>query len=255
VAKAFAPIAKRKPDVVGTVEDVRNAVWIVPDDGTIKQVCAALAPKKVFIADGHHRYTTALNYRDHLTQQQRGLPDDHPAKYTLIVLASMDDPGCVIQGYSRVLVGANLTSDALLAAWASGASVCDERQADLMLFDGAAHRSIGVKFTNRAALSELAADRDPAWRALDVAYLHTYLIDKLAAEHLSAEPEVRYVKSQEGARAVAKETGGIAVMPRPTPMEQLRAVSEAGELMPQKSTFFFPKVATGLAIHQLYEGE
>lgn len=255
VAKAFAPVAKRKPDAVGTVEQVKNALWIVPDDGIVQTVCGALAGKKVFIADGHHRYTTALNYRDHLSQMHGGLAKDHPANYVMIVLASMDDPGCVIQGYNRVLVGQGVDVDALTAAWAEGVKATDDKNADLTLYDGASGRSVRVNFTNRAALDTLAGDRDPSWRALDVAYLHTYLIDKLAAAKFGKVPEVRYVKSQSAAREMADETGGVAVLPRATPMAQLRAVSEAGELMPQKSTFFYPKLATGLTIHQLYPDE
>jgi uncharacterized protein (DUF1015 family) len=87
---------------------------------------------------------------------------------------------------------------------------------------------------------------------LDVAYLHTYLIDKLAVEKLGQAPTIRYVKSSAAARELAAETGGVALLPNATTMDQLRAVSEAGELMPQKSTFFYPKVATGLTIHPLY---
>ncbi|HRX83995.1 MAG TPA: DUF1015 domain-containing protein [Phycisphaerae bacterium] len=255
VGKAFAPVAKRKPDAVGTVENVKNALWIVPEDNIIQAVCSTLAPKKVFIADGHHRYTTALNYRDHLSQMHGDLPQDHPANYVMIVLASMDDPGCVIQGYNRVLVGNGVDVDTLTAAWAEGVEPTDDKNPDLRLYDGKSHRSVGLKFTNRAALDTLAADRDASWRALDVAYLHMYLIDKLAAAQFGSAPEVRYVKSVPAARELAESTGGVAVMPRPTPMAQLRAVSEAGELMPQKSTFFYPKLATGLTIHPLTPDE
>jgi len=255
VEKAISAVAKRKPDAVGTVEGVKNAVWIVTEGDILNRVAAALADKKVFIADGHHRYTTALNYRDQLAQAQGGLPKDHPANFVMIVLASMDDPGCIIQGYCRVLVGAGVNIDSLLAAWSEGIEECVDKESNLTLVGGDGGRTVHLRFTNRAVLDVLAPDRDPSWRLLDVAYLHTYLIDKLAAQEFGGAPEVRYVKSQKAAREMAAESGGVALIPEPTPMVQLRAVSEAGELMPQKSTFFYPKLATGFTIHLLYPEE
>jgi uncharacterized protein (DUF1015 family) len=255
VEKAFGGAAKQKPDATGVVEGVKNAVWIVTDAEIINKVSAALASNKVFIADGHHRYTTALNYRDQLAQSQGELPQDHPANYVMIVLASMDDPGCVIQGYCRVLIGTGVSADALAAAWSEGAADSHEREADVALYDGPPAHTLHLKFTNRDVMDELAPERHPSWRALDVVYLHTYLIDKLAADRFGTPPEVRYVKSQKAARTMAEQTGAVAVIPNPTPMAELRAVSEAGELMPQKSTFFYPKLATGFTIHPLYTEE
>ncbi len=253
VGKAFAPVAAGKPDVVASLDGVKDELWVVTDDAVIQKVTAALADKKIFIADGHHRYTTALNYRDHVASMQGGLPADHPANFVMIVLASMDDPGCVIQGYSRVLGGSGVTVDALLEAWGPGASACGEADAELTLYDGATKKTTHLRFTNRAVLEKLAPDRHPSWRKLDVAYLHTYLIDKLATEKFGGAPEIKYVKSIKDACAAADAWPGVAVLPRPTPMAQLREVSEAGELMPQKSTYFYPKLATGLTIHPLYE--
>lgn len=253
VGQAFQAVAERNPDAVATLDGVVNRLWPVTDEGIVKTVCEVLGPKKVFIADGHHRYTTALNYRDHLADLlgQR-MTNDHPANFVMVVLASMDDPGCVIQGYCRVLQGKGVTTDALSAAWGEGVASTGEADADLELYDGDAKSSRFLKFTNRAALDELAADRHPSWRKLDIAYLHCYLLDKLAVKKFGRSPDVRYVKSVEAARRMAEEESAVAALPRPTPMAQLREVSEAGELMPQKSTFFYPKLATGLTIHQLY---
>ena len=85
--------------------------------------------------------------------------------------------------------------------------------------------------------------------------LHRYLIDKLAADKLGKAPEVRYVTSIAAAQRLAEEESSVSALPRPTSMAQLREVSEVGELMPHKSTFFYPKLATGLTIHQLYPDE
>ncbi len=252
VGKALWRATQQPPDAFGNLEGVENRLWVLTDKSILETVAAAMQPKKIFIADGHHRYTTALNYRDHLAQMHGGLAPDHPANFVMLVLASMDDPGCIILGYGRVLVDEALDAAALMKAWSQGVAETDASDANLTLYDGPSGTTLHLKFTNRSILDQLAADRKPAWRKLDIAYLHRYLIDKLAAERLGHAPEIQYVKSQDMARRIAEERSGVALLPRPVPMEQLRAVSEADELMPQKSTYFYPKLATGLTIYPLY---
>lgn len=250
VGRAFAERAGQKPDATATLEDVEQRLWIVTDRAVIDRVQSVLADKKVFIADGHHRYGTALMYRDYATGQAGSrLADDHPAQYVMMVLGSMDDPGCLILPYPRVLVSTRL--DDVLGAWSAGASPAGESEADLVLHEGSSGRRTGVKFTRRDALRTLAADKGDAWRALDLAYLHRYLIDELLAQSPSGVPTIRYVKSAAQAQAIARDEAGVALLPKATPMAQLRAVSEAGDLMPQKSTYFHPKLATGLTINPL----
>jgi hypothetical protein len=152
-----------------------------------------------------------------------------------------------------VLGNEDVSNDGLLAAWGDGVTRCKLEEADLQLYDGVTGERVCVRFTNRAAMDSLARERAPAWRKLDIAYLHTYLIDKLAANAFGGAPKLLYEKSVEKACMTAKEKGGVALIPKATPMEHLRAVSEAGELMPQKSTYFHPKLATGLVINPLYK--
>jgi uncharacterized protein (DUF1015 family) len=250
IGQAFASATTDRPDATATLEDVENRLWVVSDPGVVEQVRSAMAPKKVFIADGHHRYGTALNYRDYVAEQAGGsLPHDHPANYVLMVLASMNDPGCVILPYPRVLTGIDL--DTVLGAWKPGVSLATDSDADMVLYEGASDRHVGIRFTDRAKLNALAPDQSEAWRALDVAYIHCYLIGELMAKSSVGEPAIRYVKSIEVAKAVARSERGVALLVKATPMDQLRGVSEAGDLMPQKSTYFYPKLATGLTINPL----
>lgn len=240
----------RKPDLVATLDNVENRLWIVPDADIARSVAAAMASRKVFIADGHHRYGTALLYRDWLTERQGTLPADHPANFVLFVLASMDDPGCLILPYNRVLSPARIGD--LLRTWQGLVEPDDKSDADLVLYEGTTQRTAGVRFTQRRRLDQLAADKSPAWRQLDVAYLHKVLIDgALYASPAGGSIKVGYEKSADAARTAARNDHGVALLLRATPMAQLRAVSEAGDLMPQKSTFFFPKLITGLTINPL----
>jgi len=249
VGQAFAAAtAGRDPEVRATMDDVENRMWIVTDPATISRVGQVMAPKRIFIADGHHRYGTALNYRDLLIKEAGELPPDHPGNFVMLVLGSMNDPGSLILPYNRVLVGPDATMENLVAAWAEGCAPAEVGSADLVLSDGSDGTERSLRFTDRRLLSRLEPKRSKDWRGLDVAYLHRYLIQELAR---GLEITVRYVKSAGDARALARKEHGVALLVNATRMDQLQAVSESGELMPQKSTYFHPKLATGLTINPL----
>jgi uncharacterized protein (DUF1015 family) len=251
VGRAFASTAAQPPDVTGTLDGVENRMWVVTDPGITDTVVTALTDSKIYIADGHHRYGTALLYRDWLAQQQGGsLPSDHPANYVMFVLASMDDPGCLILPYNRAL--ANVDLDTVLDAWSAGTERVDRNQADIVLWDGRTETETPLRFTKRDVLPSLEPDQVKAWYKLDYAYLHRYLIDELLARKLGAgKPQVRYVKSAADAMQTARSESGVALLVKATPMAHLRAVSESAGLMPQKSTYFYPKLATGMTINPL----
>jgi uncharacterized protein (DUF1015 family) len=216
----------------------------------IESVVAAMADRTIYIADGHHRYETALMYRDWLREQRGGtLPVDHPTNYAMFVLASMDDPGCLILPYYRVLE--HIDADALAAAWSPGVANVSTGGCDLILWDARSGKEIPLKFTDRAKLATLEPNECPAWHKLDYAYLHRYLIDELLTRKLGTAPIVHYTKSLNDARETARQCAGVALLMNATPMAHLRSVAESGGLMPQKSTYFHPKLATGLTINPL----
>ncbi len=228
------------------------------DDAEIASTLTDIfADKKVYIADGHHRYNTALNYREWLIENEGSLDEKHPANFIMLVFASMDDPGCLILPTHRVIVDIpDLTVDALADAWKDACqpvSEADAEQADMILVDGKSDNTIPVRFINRDILKSLEPEKSAAWCGLDVAYLHRYLIDELYAKSVGSDkaPTIHYIKSEQDARDLATRESGIALICKPATMEQLRAISEAGDVMPQKSTYFYPKVATGLTINRL----
>lgn len=250
IGALFATIAAKRTDAVGTLDGVENRLWVVADRETVQSVVAAMANRKVYIADGHHRYGTALMYRDWLGEQHRAaLPDNHPANYAMFVLASMDEPGCLILPYYRVLE--HIDADALAAAWSTGVAKVSTGGTDVVLWDGRSGKEIPLKFTDRAKLATLEPNECPAWHKLDYAYLHRYLIDELLTRKLGTTPTVHYVKSLEDAKQTARQCDGVALLVNATPMAHLRSVAESGGLMPQKSTYFHPKLATGLTMNKL----
>jgi len=250
VGTALQKTVTQLPDAAGTIDDVENCLWIVKDASVINKIEQIMADKKVFIADGHHRYGTSLLYRDHLAEENGGpLLPEHPANYVMFVFASMDDKGCLILPYHRALADTALTT--LEEAWAPATEPVPPEQADIKLVDGRTGRQATLKFTKRTLLAKLEPKESPAWHQLDVAYLHRYLIDELLKAKIGSEPKIHYVKSADDAKKVARENAGVALLLNATPMAHLQAVSEAGGLMPQKSTFFFPKLATGLTMNPL----
>ncbi len=135
IHRALSSTVNQPPQAVATMDHVLNKFWIVTDTVVIDAVVSSMADKNIYIADGHHRYGTALSYRDWVCDRAGGsLPGDHPANYVMFVLASMDDPGCVILPYHRAL--ADLSIAALLEAWKDGIDKATMNDADLVLHDG-----------------------------------------------------------------------------------------------------------------------
>ncbi len=254
ISQALTRRTSGTPDALARLEGVENRLWIESDPHVVDRITSAFSDKKVYIADGHHRYNTALNYREWVTQQLNGhLPDDHPAQFVMMVFGSMDDQGSLILPTHRVLTNVGqLKMDSFLELWADGCEECEPRDADMTIFHGASRLSKPIRFTRREKLATLEPNKSPAWRSLDVAYLHRYLIDERLRSLLQGQTtSIQYIKSEEQARQLASERQGVALLCKPPTMAQLRSVGEAGDLMPQKSTFFYPKVVTGFTLHSL----
>lgn len=250
VLSSLDAATQRDGDARGTVDGVESSTWIVDDSEVIDSVAGQMQDKKVYIADGHHRYGTALLYREWARAEAGGsLPDDHPANFIMFVLASMDDPGCVILPYHRAIGGTGVAE--LLSAWDGAVEEIEGGDADLTLVSADGSTRADLRFSNRGALRDLEPNQCDAWYDLDYAYLHRYLIDELLAKKTGASPKLHYVKSEAAAMEAAAESSGVALLTRATPMEHLRAVSEQGGLMPQKSTYFAPKLATGVVMNPL----
>lgn len=257
----------REPDVTAVLDGVENRLWLVTDAAIIAEAARLMADRSVYIADGHHRYGTALNYLQALTDGGE-LALDHPARFVLIGLCAMEDPGALILPTHRVLSGFGSVSPAqVVDALRKGVNLkpvaadIDKPEAilpadspyDLAVFIAAENRVEIGTFVDRGILDQLAADQTPPWRQLDLGYIHRYLIDELVTKESlgGSAPKIQYVKLASETIRLARETNGIALLTKPCTMEQLRAVSHANDLMPQKSTFFYPKLATGLVVNPL----
>lgn len=257
-------VENKRPDVTATMDGVLNKLWVVRDAATIDALAKKMAKLPVYIADGHHRYGTALIYRNQLIEKG-GLPEDHPARFVLVGFCAMEDPGAVILPTHRVISGftaeqSNKIMDALAAGVAMKPADAKSQpgqwlpaSADIAIYAATGNRLAVGTFTKRSVLDTLAADRTPPYRKLDLAYLHDYLFNELITKQVlgGTAPTVQYTHAAEEAAQLARETQGMAFITKPCSMGDLKAVGDAGDLMPQKSTFFYPKLATGLVVNPL----
>jgi len=218
----------------------RHRLWPVTDTGAIGRVAAALASETIVIADGHHRYETALAYRD-------GLGDIAAPRTVLAFLCHVDDPGLVILPTHRLVRGPlPLAADMLVARLGdrfvvsplAGAGPRDAGEIDVVLPD----RRLRLRPlpAARAALASLPA----AVRGLDVALLHGAILRPLLGVEVDALSFTH--DDAEAAEAVASGAAAAAFCLNAPTLAEVHAVCLAGELMPEKSTYFYPKLASGL---------
>lgn len=266
VARRLEQALAAQPLAVGALEGVENRLWAVTDPDTIAEVASLLADKAIYIADGHHRYGTAGLYRHWLVEREGPLPQDHPANFVLAVLCAMEDPGLLILPTHRVVPGVRVTGDLLrvddrLEVARLLVEEAEEVPAALAKFGpqavavchGSGEGYLMVRPRNPDILIDLEPEHTDAWRSLGLAFLHAYVIDRITKPQLCGgqAPEIRYVKAAQAAVEEARESGGTAFLMQATTMEELRSVCHAGEVMPHKSTYFYPKLASGLVINPL----
>jgi uncharacterized protein (DUF1015 family) len=236
-----------------------------------------MSDKKLIIADGHHRYETALNYsKDHHSAahgkgasptQQLPQPE-FPEAAVMMTFVNMDADGLVILPTHRVVHGLNsFFATAFFKAAEAFFEVTPLPPFDAPAFleelsreKGTAFIAVTVSgaFLLRArpdAIAEALADVPDRQRQLDLTQLHSIVLDRLLgldAEKVREQTNLRYLRdAQEAVEQVRNGEADIVFLTKPVTMEQLREVAFAGEVMPQKSTDFFPKLLSGLAIYAL----
>jgi len=260
---------------------VKHLVWPVIDSAVADQVGALMANRPMFVADGHHRYETACNYRDQLVDQRGELPDDHPANFVMTMLVGMSDPGMIVLPTHRLLRGTeNFTSteitdrlgDAfdcqvidggLPAAEQVWAQLEAANQQDWIgLYAKADDSWLLCRATDRAAskMQSLAPERSDDWRGLGVSLLHRLVIDELLAAQGHPKPTYVHavdelVEGMQGkgsqAESDSEEPYTLAALVMPATLAHVEAISLNKERMPAKSTYFYPKLLSGLTFYSL----
>lgn len=252
-------------------DGVRHRLWKIDDPATVAKVEADLAGLKIYIADGHHRYETCSLFAEEARKQGKSDCD-----YMMIALINLYDSGLVVLPTHRLVkLMPGSEADLLAALTKVGFTIIKvgngDKQAALEALLGRMEQggkeipSFGLYLADRfyllqllhkeTALAKLPADKSEAYRNLDVTLLHSLILEPLfgiGPQELAAEGYIGYTRdNQEAVDAVDRGEYACSFLMNSTLVEELLAVAEAGEKMPQKSTFFYPKIIAGLAINKL----
>ena len=244
---------------------VLTRVWRVGDPEAVQRVTELLGGAQLLIADGHHRYETAIAYRDEVG----GEDSEAPHNFTLMALTGLDDPGLTVFPTHRLLSGyaddeerqrrlgeglreifevEEVGEDELDPRGVEGVGVFGFR-------DSHHNRNFRLRLKDSAiaALDEELAGKPEAYRRLDAAILETLVLKGIAGmseEDILAKRGIGYSKSVEDSLALlANGSYEVAFVLRPIPVDQVKAICESDENMPPKSTYFYPKVLTGLVFN------
>jgi uncharacterized protein (DUF1015 family) len=278
-------IAGRTPLTATDHLGVVHRLWPVTNVETIARAQSIMDPRPMFIADGHHRYETACNYRDWLAEQ-RPLDASHPANFVLTQCVSMNDPGLLVLPTHRLFRGippitaerlaeklaecfsidlAGTGAEAGAEIWSDIEAAGEQGRLALYTAQDDSWLLAMINDAGRARMAKLASEHSSDWQSLGVSILHRLVMENVLAQ--TNLPKPMYVHSVEEVIAGLKQgdtsgrdatgqmgSGGrfeLAALVMPATVDHVRAISEHGERMPAKSTYFYPKLLSGMVVHLL----
>ncbi|MFP4668000.1 MAG: DUF1015 domain-containing protein [Desulfobacterales bacterium] len=256
-----------------------HRMWKIDDPELCRRITWTLKDRRLFIADGHHRYETALNYREWVKQNTPDFDENHPANFIMMYLCAVEDQGLVILPTHRLLPGVSESVRRKLLndteEWFDiekfeheehGWQEAGRRLRESMISRHRSDHVIGVVMNNESAyyalvlkpgvMEKLFAEEIPEpLQGLDVTVLTRLILMKLMGfdkKHLDDHSFISYTSSiKEAAEAVEKGEYDIAFILNPPTNEQVRKIAEAGLTMPRKTTFYYPKAITGQVMNKL----
>lgn len=272
VQAALDEAIRRSPPLEATDHlGVVSRLWPVTDQHVVSTVTGLMGPRPLFIADGHHRYETALRYRDERRQAGDVRDDEAAVNYVLMMLVSMSDPGLQILPTHRLVSGLpSLTAHQLRqalephfkverigegerGAQATWETIEADGGQELLGFGTVAD---GVwqtaRFRAPSLMTELAGPHSLAWQSLGVSILHIVALNGLLLKKAGGAPQFRYVHLlREVIEATASRECKVAALVPPARMEHVEHIAGNLEKMPPKSTYFYPKLLSGLVFNSL----
>ncbi len=269
--KLIEKASEGSPDSEFTDSDgVTHRMWCVSDKEFIGELCEKMRDKKLYIADGHHRYETALNYQRYV---QDNLDEVGSSDYVTMMNVNMENPGLVVFPTHRIVkdlpeydfkavcercseyfeVTPYLNREkgevGLEEAYKKGEKA-------FVLFSGDNNYTL-LKLNDSEAMKKLLPDACEALRQLDVSVLHTLVLERIFGidkENMAKQINLSYTRSaDEAIAAVDGKRANCCFLMNPTRVSEIRDAAAAGEKMPQKSTYFYPKLTTGLVMNKIFD--
>ena len=274
ITNKIAEISAKPADISFTANDgIIQNLWIVTDEKTIEEVSRGFADKQLFIADGHHRYETALNFRNKMREENPGYSDDDLFNYVMMMLVEMDDPGLVVLPTHRMVKNLehfdeNEVISALDGVFSAekiavGDDAAKEMEKALdalkdsekaFAFYTGKNYFYLLTLIDKGAMKKQIADKSDAWLGLDVSILHTLILGNVFGidmENMANQKNLVYTRyADEAVAEVKKGEYQCSFLLNATKVHEIKDVSLANEKMPQKSTYFYPKLITGLVMNK-----
>jgi uncharacterized protein (DUF1015 family) len=279
VSGILGKIARQPEMEVKKSDGVLHRVWTLTDQGDIEAIVREMADKPFFIADGHHRYDTALNYRNERRSAAGSFTGEEPYNYAAMYLARLEDPGLTILPAHRALFNLrgfqprrfeealNKYFDIERIDFNEQSEPADRRTVLETMAHRADHAHVfGMRvkgessyylltLRSEADMDALVPDKSPAYRRLDVSILHHLVIDTLLGIKMETHElglNIEYIKDAgEAVDNIQDGTADVVFFMNPTKVQEVKDVAAAGERMPQKATYFYPKLLTGLVAHKI----
>lgn len=256
-----------------TEENITQNVWIIRDETINEHLSALFAEKQVFIADGHHRYETALNYRRLRHEEDGTEVGTMPYDYIMMMLVSMNDGGLFvfpthrmvrgIEGFDETMLVGLLTEEFAVSKifFTEGdyANIITERLANTVdetlfgLYTGKNYYYL-LKLKSTDTIDREITDKSDTYKHLDVTILHRMILEKYLGiddENLRSQKNLVYTRdAHEAIDAVLKDGFDCSFLINATKVSEIKEIAQINEKMPQKSTYFWPKLVTGLLINR-----
>lgn len=247
-------------DFVTEVDGIRHQFDRIDDPEVCAQITGLMADKKVWIADGHHRYETALAFREQLGEQAGPVAED----FMMMALCSISDPGLVLLPTHRILKPMDLDVAGLRARFAEHFAVRDVSNTHLMAeiekIRENGGRAFGIALPGGtgfvaevndldALVRDIAGEGSDDLNRLDVSILHRYIFEKLLG--LTGHDFFTYTRIEREALDAVESGAPIAFLMTPPTVDDMRTIAVGGEFMPQKSTYYYPKLLSGMVMWSL----
>jgi uncharacterized protein (DUF1015 family) len=277
IGALLSSVTRNPEKEVASDDGVIHRVWIITDKKAIESIIQETEKTPIFIADGHHRYDTALNYRNERRAAAGSYSGSEGFNYVPMFLARIEDPGLTILPAHRALF--NLadfhprTFEESLSRYFNVERIDFSRKTEPVdrrtVLDTMAHRAdhshvFGMRvkgehsyylltLRNETDMEAIIPHKNPAYRRLDVSILHHLIIDNLlgiAMETHKLGLNIEYIKeADEAIKRIETGEAEVIFLMNPTKVGEVRDVASTGERMPQKATYFYPKLLTGMVMN------
>jgi uncharacterized protein (DUF1015 family) len=251
-----------------------HKLWVLDDKDIISEIKDFLKDKILFIADGHHRYQTAINYSKEMKDKTGNFNENASFNFKMVILVNIFDDGLSILPTHRLIKKPDLDCKSLLKSLEkyffiekkqiknNNKNYSDLRdKIKLELEAKKEHKFVLYHSDNyyiltlkdKKIMNNYAKDKSIVWKTLDVSILHKIILEKLMGiNETNLEDHVRYTRSDiEAMQFVDENKYDFSFLMNPTKIEELKLIAEAGEHMPQKSTYFLPKMLSGLVMYKM----